>query len=620
MTPHRDERETPPKKPARWVSPWSFDDDYAFGQVRHDTAAPELKLSVAAPAPEVRALPKARTEQNPMVTVTANSAGEVLAREVVQETAIRVVPSLLVKSFHSFGGLKVTQESSPTPQEGPPNKLVSAFDINRFQPPQPTHQNAEVKRESPFRVATVVEVPRTKIQTSAKPPSVPELVIPARRPKDVPTSQGHGRATGISWMSPIMLCLGLLGFVLLAWIYLTDTKSESDEDLRTQVPVDQAVKINAPERLKVFLDAIQKIENMELAMKPAWNWDTPSLSTYVQSNGVAFDNLRDLLEDFDWHQHHAAWHAEDLGEHPAWPHVHILLQAQAAYLIRLSNEEAAFTTAIDIAEMSRRMQELWAWPSFMERAQELHMAAVQTTAEILKQTRLSSQRLKLFQDEFIRCEPSDALLQNGLNAFYLHEKKQIFGENSGVPLDTLPGGVTQERPARVFFKKHETLGLFADAFRQLRDEAIVAPYAALGQSSQSVRRVRRPRSLFFQPNGSGEAYFSEHIDAYMLLPERHSLSKARHTLVLCFFAIRRYVADHQKLPTGLTDLSPGYLLDLPMDPFSGEPMQYDPFKGLLFSVGTNLAKEGGKVTQPPLLDLTEPTVDLGIVVAVPVLK
>ncbi|MEQ1748046.1 MAG: hypothetical protein ABL974_01385 [Prosthecobacter sp.] len=415
-----------------------------------------------------------------------------------------------------------------------------------------------------------------------------------------------------------MLCLGLLGFVMLAWIYLTDTKPESDEDLRIQVPVDQAVKINAPERLKVFLNAIQKIENMELAMKPAWSWDTPSLSTYVQSNGVAFDNLRDLLEDFDWHQHHAAWHAEDLGEHPAWPHVRILLQAQAAYLIRLSNEEAAFTTAIDIAEMSRRMEELWAWPSFMQRAQELHMAAVQTTAEILKQTRLSSQRLKLFQDEFIRCEPSDTLLQNGLSAFYLHEKKLIFGENSGVPLDTLPGGVTQERPARLFFKKHETLGLFADAFRQLRDEAIVAPYAALGQSSQSVRRVRRPRSLFFQPNGSGEAYFSEHIDAYMLLPERHSLSKARHILVLSLFAIRRYVADHQKLPTGLADLSPGYLLDMPMDPFSGEPMQYDPLKGLLFSVGTNLLKEGGKVTQPPLLDPTEPTVDLGIVVAVPV--
>ncbi len=102
------------------------------------------------------------------------------------------------------------------------------------------------------------------------------------------------------------------------------------------------------------------------------------------------------------------------------------------------------------------------------------------------------------------------------------------------------------------------------------------------------------------------------------MPERLSLSKARHSLVLSLFAIRRYVADHQKLPASLADLSPKYLMDVPMDPFSGEPLQYDPLKGLLFSVGVNFLKEGGKITQPPLLDPDEPTVDLGIAVAVPV--
>jgi hypothetical protein len=88
--------------------------------------------------------------------------------------------------------------------------------------------------------------------------------------------------------------------------------------------------------------------------------------------------------------------------------------------------------------------------------------------------------------------------------------------------------------------------------------------------------------------------------------------------VLSLFAIRRYVADHQKLPASLTELYPKYLLGLPLDPFSGEPMQYDPLKGVLFSAGVNFLKEGGRITQPPMLDAAEPTVDLGIAVATPV--
>jgi hypothetical protein len=47
-------------------------------------------------------------------------------------------------------------------------------------------------------------------------------------------------------------------------------------------------------------------------------------------------------------------------------------------------------------------------------------------------------------------------------------------------------------------------------------------------------------------------------------------------------------------------------------------MQYDPLKGVLFSAGVNFLKEGGRITQPPMLDAAEPTVDLGIAVATPV--
>jgi len=41
----------------------------------------------------------------------------------------------------------------------------------------------------------------------------------------------------------------------------------------------------------------------------------------------------------------------------------ILKQAEAAYLMRRGEEEAAFAAAIDLAQLARSLQELDAWPS-----------------------------------------------------------------------------------------------------------------------------------------------------------------------------------------------------------------------------------------------------------------
>jgi hypothetical protein len=59
-------------------------------------------------------------------------------------------------------------------------------------------------------------------------------------------------------------------------------------------------------------------------------------------------------------------------------------------------------------------------------------------------------------------------------------------------------------------------------------------------------------------------------------------------------------------------------MELPSDLFSGLPLCYDALNGLIFSVGNDFRDEGGKITQPALLDPAEPTVEIGIKVALPV--
>jgi hypothetical protein len=54
---------------------------------------------------------------------------------------------------------------------------------------------------------------------------------------------------------------------------------------------------------------------------------------------------------------------------------------------------------------------------------------------------------------------------------------------------------------------------------------------------------------------------------------------------------------------------------VPVDPYTGAPLQYDHARGLLWSVGNDLKSMGGLPTEPPLNDATEPSVQIGIAVA-----
>jgi hypothetical protein len=587
----RNDSKVPAKKPARWISPWSFDDEWER----------EYGKSFAArqPATEnsTREIAKSKTETTPdtqLVSIFAQPP----------KTDSKTTFDSHSKSFENFGSFTEIRESTAAPALNlPPRPQVFA---------EPATAKVIEPSASTAKLTT---------QTKAEPAqtSLPALT-PQRRPAAIPSKTKVQAEPNASWGRTIIVCLGMLGFVILAWIYLTDVKLGSDDDLRLQVPVDQTPKISAPERLLTFLNAVMKIETLDQDSQPVWNWDPVVLDNFVNVNSSnnVFDNLLDLLEDFDWHPHHAAWHSEDLGEHASWPHVQILLQARALYLLRHGDEAAAFAAAIDIVEMSHRMQELWAWPSFMKRSQEMHTAATQTMAELLRKTLLNSIALRKYQHEFMQCEPSDSILQDAFRGFYIHEKSLLFGEKAGVPLDTLPRGITQERPSRLFFKKNETLSLFADVFRQLRDEIVMPPFTILGPAPQIVSYSGRKHSFFFQPNDAGESYFAERIKNYTEIPARHTLAKAQHHLVIALFATRCFIAEQQRLPTSLSELKPSYLMDIPSDVFSGMPLCYDATKGLIYSVGNDFSDEGGKVSQPPLQDPAEPTLEIGIKVATPI--
>jgi len=85
-------------------------------------------------------------------------------------------------------------------------------------------------------------------------------------------------------------------------------------------------------------------------------------------------------------------------------------------------------------------------------------------------------------------------------------------------------------------------------------------------------------------------------------------------LLVIDLAIRRYQRDHGSWPTSLDELARGYLLQVPLDPFSGGPFVYrvesDDF--LLYSVNRDGYDDGGQFPEPGYPPIIAPGNDLGL--------
>lgn len=101
---------------------------------------------------------------------------------------------------------------------------------------------------------------------------------------------------------------------------------------------------------------------------------------------------------------------------------------------------------------------------------------------------------------------------------------------------------------------------------------------------------------------STDNYFGRSIIAWDFgdrrIINRSDLWRAMRNAVRVLLASRIYRESHGgKLPNESSELLP-YLKVWPMDPYDGKPMRYNPVKGVVYSVGSNLVDDGGNIKGP----------------------
>ncbi|MEI6534397.1 MAG: hypothetical protein WCN98_03575, partial [Verrucomicrobiaceae bacterium] len=215
---------------------------------------------------------------------------------------------------------------------------------------------------------------------------------------------GNELRSGSGWRTPrfyTLLLLMVLGFLALTLVYLKDESPPWDDDLVRPIFTQQSPDMSAPGRMKTMLAAAAKISSDTPIANAPWEADIDQLGALLEKHGVVLDNLGDLLEEKpeEWEPRSMLWKIEDFGADSAWQNVIRLKEAEAVHLARRGQEEAAFLSATDLVVLGCLLERLDAWPSFMDRALEIHEHGTVMLARLLARTQLSAEKLGRLQEQ-----------------------------------------------------------------------------------------------------------------------------------------------------------------------------------------------------------------------------
>lgn len=431
---------------------------------------------------------------------------------------------------------------------------------------------------------------------------------PAHDPSAALARQRRRRGQGLL----LVLAAAALLVLVTARTYLRDEDLPQDNDLRPEAPKLTSEPPAAFVQWQIALNSAVAPKFSEALVKPAWEWDTPTLSRTTEANHATLRALESALLESDWQPQNPAWRSPEVGGHAGWDALAMACSATVAYVARKGDEQGALQSALDIAALGHRLQTISCWPTYYNHGLRLQQRASESLAELLRHTHVDSRTLNQHQAAYEKLQPSDSQLRDALNGFYQFERVLFTGVRKDDPWDTLPGGIpvhTQQQ-SRWFFKPYATLELFAKGFRGLKNEVMKPPYSWTDHLVHVVGPSGRPIDSPGSPNYAGCRYANQRLWPYAQLAENHALQRTRHLLVMTLFAIRSYGAEKARTPGTLADLIPRYFISLPMDPFSGHPFGYDAAKGLVFSVGLDLKPDGGQVGLIPMSDPYEPTLSI----------
>ena len=145
-----------------------------------------------------------------------------------------------------------------------------------------------------------------------------------------------------------------------------------------------------------------------------------------------------------------------------------------------------------------------------------------------------------------------------------------------------------DQPGVAGLKPHRTIERLGEFFREaIRDQAIPAA------RRRPVGAGRNGALDAFTGNRRGDGYLKLATSIHMMLLRERPICQFERRGTILLLALRSSHDRHEVLPESLEALVPDILASVPIDPYSGEPMRYDPTKGWVWSIGSDGIDSGG---------------------------
>jgi len=287
----------------------------------------------------------------------------------------------------------------------------------------------------------------------------------------------------------------------------------------------------------------------------------------------------------------------------AWARLARVLSIRAASTFRSGKQQQAFDQACQLVRFGYRCENGrgTVLATFIGTgAKDLGGERIR---QLLPQAKISPKNLQLIAEEVRVCESNGKEFADTIRCEYLFISPKLWEFWAPLAAERDLTAVNFVRPThllwrRFTYKPNESSRLLLDMYRaEMRNST--RPYSEISHLSPPIVLGEERVLLWWQVakayaggNGLGKSFVTLAAPTGVIA-ERACKGRVRTRATSALVALKAFKEETGRLPQSLAELVPEYLGAVPVDDMDGKPLRYSPEKKVLYSVGKDLADDGG---------------------------
>jgi hypothetical protein len=231
---------------------------------------------------------------------------------------------------------------------------------------------------------------------------------------------------------------------------------------------------------------------------------------------------------------------------------------------------------------------------------------------LIKNSELTGDDLKKLEEDIADNQTFQEGLENALKVQYTYSSRTVnrLGRDKKIPLVPFLPKEQVSFLTRVLIKNHyfyspadtnrlQTQYIFEPSLPVLQSKSCAGWREAKDTKESNLEKLKADLSdlnswrWHFGRNNIGKLYVMDaQINPFQYVKQACE-SRARSRLLQVVLALKNYQLKNGELPSSLSELVPGYLVQIPEDPFSEGKLKYSKTDSLVYSVGSDLEDNGG---------------------------